>query len=101
MRTYKGRYSRYSHSKIEIKGHVLDVGFGTGDDVEVFTQGGEIYVLSTNERLDYAALKVFDRNLDEVGEVFIDGYWKLQDIHPRFWDLTGNTQAKLLDQYIY
>lgn len=101
MTRYKGRYKIYNDGSVQIKNNILEVGFGQSDNVEIFKSiGGFLYILSTNYNVGYAGLVVFDNNLDQAGEVFIQGDWRLKEIHPRFWDLTGNTQAKYLAQYI-
>lgn len=52
-------------------GHRHAIGAGLADDVDLFEEGGALYVLSRNRGLDYAGLQVF-RDGEEIGGAFVD-----------------------------
>lgn len=63
---------RYTAAQVIIwRGHRYALGAGTADDVDLFTEGGALYVLSRNRGLNYAGLQVF-RAGEEIGGSFCD-----------------------------
>ena len=51
-----------------IHAHTIDAGYS--DDIFVYRDGPYTYVLSLNERHEYAGLQVFNGS-DEIGDIFI------------------------------
>ena len=47
------------------------IGAGTADDVDIFTEGGALYVIARNYSLEYAALEVF-RDGERIADVFAE-----------------------------
>ena len=45
---------------------------GNADDIHVYREGDQIFVLSVNDRLDYVGLEVFAGD-DRVGDIFLQG----------------------------
>lgn len=61
---------RYTAAQVIIwRGHRYAIGAGSADDVDLFTEGGALYVLARNRGLDYAGLQVF-RDGEEIGGTF-------------------------------
>ncbi len=50
--------------------HIQTLSAGYDDDLHVYREAGETYVLSLNTRLGYAGLQVFDGS-DVAGEIFL------------------------------
>jgi len=51
--------------------YTMTIGAGTADELDIFTEGSLLFVLSTNQGLGYVGLQVFE-NGDEVGMTFMD-----------------------------
>ncbi|MCK5089491.1 MAG: hypothetical protein KAQ88_05875 [Hyphomicrobiaceae bacterium] len=51
--------------------YIVTLGAGNADEIDVFTEGSLLYVLSTNQGLSYCGMQVFEAG-EEVGETFID-----------------------------
>lgn len=63
---------RYTAAQVVIwRGHRYAIGAGTADDIDLFTEGGALYVLSRNHGLSYAGLQVF-RDGEEIADSFTD-----------------------------
>lgn len=63
---------RYNPAQVvEWRGHRYAIGAGTADDVDLFTEGGALYVLARNRGLGYAGLEVF-RDGERIAETFTD-----------------------------
>ena len=56
--------------KVGIYTHKLSAGYS--DDIEVYREHGEIYVLSRNRNLGYVGLEVFS-GADIAGDMFLQG----------------------------
>lgn len=67
---------------------------GSADDVDVFVEGDNLYVLSSNKRFGYVGLEVFARDGSEVGNIFV------QNDEDKILDLIPINRAKHLAQYI-
>ena len=51
---------RYNPARVIIwRGHRYAIGAGDGDDLDIFTEGGALYVLARRRSLGYAGLEVF------------------------------------------
>lgn len=53
------------------RGQRYTIGAGTADDVDVFTEGGALYVLARNRGMSYAGLEVF-RDGERIADIFVD-----------------------------
>jgi hypothetical protein len=63
---------RYNPATVVIwRGHRYAIGAGSRDDVDLFEEGGALYVLARNSGLNYAGLQVF-RDGDEIADTFTD-----------------------------
>jgi len=51
--------------------HKLSVGYS--DDIHVYRESGETYVLTHNSNLGYVGLEVFD-SADVVGDIFLEAH---------------------------
>ncbi len=52
--------------------HTHKLSAGYQDDIDVYREGKEIFVLSRNHRLDYVGLEVFE-GAEKQGEIFLQG----------------------------
>ena len=60
----------YTPSQVVIwRGHRYAIGAGSADDIDLFEEGGALYVLSRHRALNYAGLQVF-RDGEEIAETF-------------------------------
>lgn len=57
--------------KAEEHKHKLSAGYS--DTLDIFQEGPEIYVLSTNARFGYVGLEVFE-GAEKIGDIFLEGY---------------------------
>jgi len=53
--------------------HTHKLSAGYGDDLDVYREGLETYILTTNPRLGYIGLEVFEGG-DKTGEIFVEEY---------------------------
>jgi hypothetical protein len=58
--TYRDRFGRHTHK--------LSAGYW--DDIDVYREGKETYILSSNPKLGYVGLEVFE-GPDKTGEIFV------------------------------
>lgn len=75
---------------------------GGSDDVSIFTEKGDVYVLSTNSRYGYAGLEHFSVDSQDAGVV---GNCFFQDVCQEleikdFFDKSDCWQRRVLMQYI-
>ena len=61
--TYRDRSGKYTHK--------LSAGYS--DDIDVYREGSETYILSTNSRLGYVGLEVFE-GADKAGAIFLEAH---------------------------
>jgi len=54
------------------------LGAGYGDDVEVYREGTETFILYTNDMLGYLGLEVFE-GTEKQGDIFLEEY-ELKDV---------------------
>ncbi|KPK74221.1 MAG: hypothetical protein AMJ84_00070 [Acidithiobacillales bacterium SM23_46] len=63
---------RYNPATVVIwRGHRYAIGAGTGDDLDLFEEGGALYVLARRDSLGYAGLEVF-RDGERIADTFTD-----------------------------
>lgn len=71
--TDAGRYNRCIeitfHDKAGVHTHKL--GAGSSDEIDIYREHSETFVLSRNRRLGYVGLQVF-KGSDQVGDIFIE-----------------------------
>lgn len=80
--------------------HRVHIGAGYSDDVEVYREGDETFILSKNRRLDYVGLEIF-RGSQQVGEMFLQLSQDIQEIlGPRGLDLADHNIIKRMSQWI-
>ena len=53
--------------------HTHKLSAGADDDLDVYREGQETYILSRNSRMDYMGLEIFS-GADKVGDVFLTSY---------------------------
>ena len=58
--TYRDRFGKHTHK--------LSAGYW--DDLDVYREGTETYILSSNPKLGYIGLEVFE-GADKIGEMFV------------------------------
>lgn len=88
---------RYTPAQVVVwKGHRHAIGAGTADDVDLFTEGGELYVLSRHRGLGYAGLQIF-RDGEEIADTFTDAEVAGEYIN----GLSAIYAAKRLADYCY
>lgn len=94
------------HNDMEV---VIGTGDGDGDTLHLFADGQHIILLSTNERHSYAGINVYNVQLEEVGDCFMQQDWDfmamLEIDNPeraidKFFNYSPMYQAKLLLQYV-
>jgi len=58
--------------------HTHKLSAGYGDDLEVYSEGSEIFILYTNDMLGYLGLEVFE-GAKKQGDIFLEEY-ELKDV---------------------
>lgn len=85
------------------------IGNGTSDNVHLFADGQYIVLLTINERHGYAGINVYNSQLEEAGDCFMQQDWDFMamlDIDDpdrainKFFNYSPINQAKLLLQYV-
>ncbi|MBC8438498.1 MAG: hypothetical protein H8D87_02290 [Deltaproteobacteria bacterium] len=61
--TFRDRSGQYTHK----------VSAGYSDDIDVYREGKETYVLSTSSRLGYIGLEVFESD-EQTGSIFLESH---------------------------
>lgn len=80
--------------------HTVNISAGSSDDVGVFREGDETFVLSVNRRIGYVGLQAFKGGQD-YGDVFLQNDWEIREaLGPRGLDLQDVTIARKLSEYI-
>ena len=77
--------------------HTHSLSAGYGDDVEVYCEGAEIFILYTNDMLGYVGLEVIHGD-EKLGEIFLEEY-ELKDVLGRK-NLASFNVIKKLREYI-
>lgn len=101
--TYDPYESKYTF--LEYKGNKTKLSAGRSDDITVFRDGKEFFVLTTNERLGYAGFEYIDST---DGEIIQDGFFQnIQEVfegdyrkNKDFFSFSSNYQADFLAQWI-
>ena len=78
--------------------HTHKISAGYEDDISVYHDNGETYVLSQNPRLDYAGLEVFGGD-ERIAHLFVSGDGKLAVLGKN--GLTQKAKIERLNEYIY
>ena len=85
---YRDRSGRHTHK----------LSAGTDDVLDVYREGKETFVLSTNPRLGYMGLEVFE-GADKAGDIFLERH-HVKEVLGRD-DLALFTIIKRLKNYVY
>ena len=78
--------------------HIHKLQAGYEDEIHVFKEGEEIFVLSLNNRLMYVGLEIFKRDM-KTGSIFLQEY-TVKDVLGRM-DLAPFTIIRRLVNYFY
>ena len=94
-----GRYSRSLEITFRDKTgeHTHKIGPGYSDDIDVYREGSEIYILSRNHNLGYFGLEIFEGS-EKVGDMFVESH-QVKDILGRD-DLAPFNAIKRMAEYI-
>jgi len=80
--------------------HRVHIGAGYSDDVEVYREGEETFILSKNWRLGYVGLEIY-RGSRHIGEMFLQNSQDIDEIlGPQGLDLADYNIIKRMAQYI-
>lgn len=90
-----GRY--HPASVIVWRGYRHTIGAGTSDDVNLFEEGGRLYVTATNKGLGYIGLEIFEDG-EPAGDTFTQDY---DDPGAYILGLSPIYAAKRLAEYCY
>ena len=77
--------------------HTHKLSAGYDDDLDVYREGSETYILTTNPRLGYIGLEVF-KGADKTGEIFVEEHQVKETIGRD--DLAPFNAIKRLREYI-
>lgn len=77
--------------------HTHKLSAGYDDDVDVYREGSETYILTTNPRLGYIGLEVFG-GADKTGEIFVEEHQVKETLGRG--DLTPFNTIKRMREYI-
>ena len=106
---HAGRYNPGSQLIVRTKTArlIVPLGAGSSDDVEVFSEGGLLYIVTCNASLDYVGLETVPADPAEpegaafTDNVFFQGDEQIREVlGPRGLDLTPRTMARRLAQYL-
>ena len=78
--------------------HRHKLGAGYSDDIHVYRELGETFILTHNSRLGYVGVEVFN-GADLVGDIFLEGH-QVTEILGRE-DLAPFTMIRRLSGYLY
>ena len=78
--------------------HTHKLSAGYDDDLDVYREGTETYILTTNSRLGYVGLEIFE-GPDKTGEFFLEEHQIKETLGRK--DLAPFTAIKRLREYIY
>lgn len=81
----------------------VPIGAGTSDDIYVYREGDDIYVLTVNDRLGYVGLDIFSGDpAEKAGEMFLQTDYEIEEIlGRRGLDLSPPTMIRYMSNYIY
>ena len=77
--------------------HIYKLSVGYSDDLDVYRSGSETYILSSNPKLGYMGLEVFD-GPDKTGEMFVESE-QVEEVLGRN-DLAPFNAIKRLREYL-
>ena len=85
------------------QGNIFHLHGGTADTIHVFTQGIGIYVLTTNESLDYMGLDSYmPPEPGAINSLFLHSYHEIRDSLGKNWEqMKPETIASRLMEYLY
>jgi hypothetical protein len=65
----------------------IPLGAGRSDSIHVFKESTVLYVLSTNSKLGYLGLEIFDASSgEEYEQIFLQYQWELEEYLGRDWE---------------
>ena len=85
--TFRDRSGQYTHK----------LAAGYDDDLDVYREGPETYILTTNPRLGYIGLEVFE-GADKTGEIFVEEHQVIETLGR--YDLAPFNAIKRLREHI-
>jgi len=90
-------------SVIELEGTTIPISAGRSDQVHVFSESTVLYVLSTNIKLGYMGLEVFDAaSGEEYNTIFINYEWELEEYLGKEWEqMEPVTIIRILTNFLY
>ena len=77
--------------------HTHKLSAGYDDDLDLYREGPETYVLTTNSRMGYIGLEIFE-GADKTGEIFLEEYQVIETLGRE--DLAPFNAIKRLREYI-
>lgn len=80
--------------------HRVHIGAGYSDNIEVYREGDETFILSKNYRLGYVGLEIFQGSR-QVGEMFLQNSQDIDEIlGPKGLDLADHNIVKRMAQWL-
>jgi len=80
------------------KGGKTKLNCGLYDDLNVYREGDDFFIVAMNNRLEYIG---FDLVSSKDGNIIQDIFFQnTEEIHPKFWELSDNYKADLIAQWI-
>ncbi len=74
-------------SVIYYEGTTIPIAAGRSDQVHVFKQSTVLYVLSTNYKLGYLGLEIFDASSgEEYEQIFLQYEWEIEEYLGTDWE---------------
>jgi hypothetical protein len=74
-------------SVIDYRGNTIPLAAGRSDSIHVFKESTVLYVLSTNSKLGYLGLEIFDATSgEEYEQIFLQYEWELEEYLGRTWE---------------
>ena len=84
------------------KGNTIELTAGNDDDVTVYQEGKDLYVLTRNYGLGYVGLSIYNKaDLAEAGDVFFQNPDQLELPKADPLDYSAPYLIRALSQYIY
>jgi len=89
-------------SVIEFEGTTIPIAAGRSDQVHVFKESTVLYVLSTNSKLGYLGLEIFDASSgEEYDNIFLQFQWEFEEYLGAKWsELTPLTIIKKFIRFL-
>ena len=74
-------------SVIDFEGTTIPIAAGSHDHIHVFKESAVLYVLSTNSKLGYLGLEIFNADSGEGYEqIFLQYEWELEEYLGKEWE---------------